>query len=92
MPETRSVVRKSRPWSALAGRQSHLYDVDDITVRNAAELRDTLRRAKPGTTIRLASGNYGNGIWIEKINGTKDLLILITGADERNPRRGSKSR
>ena len=57
----------------------------DITVRDAKKLRDELRRVRPGDTITLAPGNYGNGIWIEKVNGTKKKPIIITGADERNP-------
>ena len=56
----------------------------DITVRDAKKLRDELRRVRPGDAITLAPGNYGNGIWIEKVNGTKKKPITITGADERN--------
>ena len=56
----------------------------DIMVRDANELRDQLRRAQPGVTIKLAPGNYGNGIWIENVNGTKDEPIVITGADDGN--------
>lgn len=58
---------------------------DTVTVRNAAELRDELRRARPGTTIRLAQGDYGNGVLVDKVKGTKDRPILITGADEGAP-------
>ena len=43
----------------------------EIKVRDAKRLRNALRRVQPGTTITLASGNYGNGIWIERVNGTK---------------------
>jgi hypothetical protein len=58
---------------------------DDITVHDADELRSALRHAQPGATILLAPGNYGNGIWIEKVDGTKDQRILISGADAQNP-------
>ena len=57
----------------------------EIKVRDAKRLRNALRRVQPGTTITLASGNYGNGIWIERVNGTKKKPIIITGADVRNP-------
>ena len=39
----------------------------EISVRNAGELRNALGRVRPGDTITLASGNYGNGIWIAKV-------------------------
>ena len=57
----------------------------EIAVRNAGELRNALRRVRPGDTITLASGKYGNGIWIAKVNGTKNKPIIITGADRRSP-------
>jgi hypothetical protein len=56
----------------------------DIMVRDAKELRDELRGAQPGATIRLAPGNYGSGIGVKDLNGTKDKPIVITGADARN--------
>jgi len=57
---------------------------DGITVRDANALQNQLRRVQPGATITLAPGNYGNGIWIEKINGTKDRPIVITGTNDQN--------
>ncbi len=57
----------------------------ETTVHDAKTLRSELQRAQPGDVILLAPGNYGNGIWIEKIYGTKKNPILITGTDIRNP-------
>lgn len=55
-----------------------------ITVSNTGDLRNELRRARPGTTITLARGEY-DGIWIEGISGTKQHPIVITGADPADP-------
>ena len=55
----------------------------DVTVRDAGELRNALRSVRPGDTITLAPGNYGNGVWISKVSGTKKKPIIITGSDER---------
>lgn len=57
---------------------------DVVTVRDAKELRNRLKQAPAGTTITLAPGDYGNGIWIEKVNGTKDRPIIIAGTNDRN--------
>jgi len=54
-----------------------------ITVRDANELQTQVRQAQPGTTITLAPGNYGNGITIEKLQGTKESPIIITGAKDQ---------
>lgn len=56
-----------------------------ITVENAADLRRELDRAKPGSVITLAAGAYGNGLWIENLNGTKAGPIVISGEDKENP-------
>ena len=55
----------------------------DITVRDAKELRSELRRVQPGATIILTPGNYGNGIRIEKLNGSKNSPIVIKGASDQ---------
>lgn len=57
----------------------------EVAVRDAVGLRDALRRVRPGDTIKLASGDYGAGVWISKISGTKDKPVVIAGADERKP-------
>ncbi|NWK55838.1 right-handed parallel beta-helix repeat-containing protein [Verrucomicrobiaceae bacterium N1E253] len=56
-----------------------------LKVDNTDELRRQLGRLKPGVTLSLAPGNYGNGFWIKNVKGTKDRPILITGADKQNP-------
>ena len=65
--------------------QAGFVRAGDVTVRNADELRNQLRRVRPGDTIRLAAGKYGNGVWLSKINGTKKKPIIIAGSDVRNP-------
>jgi hypothetical protein len=57
----------------------------EVLVSDANALRAELRRAKPGTTIKLAPGNYGNKLWVAKVNGTKDKPIVIVGADAEKP-------
>jgi hypothetical protein len=57
----------------------------DATVGNAGDLRNALRNAKPGDTVTLAAGNYGNGLYLTKVNGTKEKPIIITGADAKTP-------
>jgi hypothetical protein len=57
----------------------------EIAVRDADGLRGALRRARPGDTITLAAGNYGSGISISKLSGTKKKPITITGADKAKP-------
>jgi hypothetical protein len=59
----------------------------EVDVRNASELRLELGRAGPGTIIRLAPGQYGSGVWIEKLNGVKDKPIVISGLNEQDPPR-----
>lgn len=56
----------------------------DIPVRDAKALRDRLSSARPGVTIRLAPGNYGNGIRVENLNGSKARPIVIAGASGRD--------
>ena len=62
----------------------HLFGAE-VVVRDGEALRAALRRAGPGTTIKIAPGKYGNGYWVEKIAGTKDQPVVIAGADGDNP-------
>lgn len=55
------------------------------TIRNAAELRAALPKLKPGTTLSLATGEYGGGYFLEKISGTAAAPIVIQAADPKNP-------
>ncbi|MEM0896608.1 MAG: right-handed parallel beta-helix repeat-containing protein [Verrucomicrobiota bacterium] len=57
----------------------------EVIVNNADELLDEAQRAKPGTTIRLAPGNYGNGVRFDGIAGTEERPMVISGFDEENP-------
>ncbi len=57
----------------------------EIQVEDAGGLRAALLRACPGTVIKLANGNYGNGYFVEKLSGTRENRIVITGLDEKNP-------
>lgn len=56
-----------------------------VAVRNAEGLRIALARVKPGTTITLASGDYGSGLQLERIQGSKENPILIIAADPQHP-------
>lgn len=56
-----------------------------ITVHDAQGFRNALSRAQPGTTILLAPGQYGNGFYIENLNGNKNKPIVIAAAQEQSP-------
>ena len=58
---------------------------ETIKVSDVEGLRRAIKVAKPGTTISLAPGNYGNGVWVKELNGTEAKPIIITGADKGNP-------
>ena len=64
------------PWSADAAR---------IRVSGPAELRGALSRLKPGDTLLLAPGEYGNGYSIRGLSGTVKARIVIKGSDPRRP-------
>lgn len=57
------------------------------TVRDAAGLREALRQAVPGTTIRLLPGDYGHGVRLDGLCGTPDRRVVIAGADPLDPPR-----
>lgn len=77
-------VRTSLCAVALTVWQSAVFG-GVVTVRDARGLRSALSSAQPGTTILLAPGHYGNGFQVDRVNGSKDKPIVITGADEKNP-------
>ncbi|MCF6312808.1 MAG: hypothetical protein L3J39_10185 [Verrucomicrobiales bacterium] len=58
---------------------------DTLPIHDAKTLRDAITRAQPGDILSLATGNYGNGILISKLNGSKDKPIIISAADPKNP-------
>ncbi len=56
----------------------------ELRVTNAAEFREALNLAEPGTTILLAPGNYGNQFTVTSLYGTPEKPITIAGADKQN--------
>ena len=56
-----------------------------IDVTTDAELRATIRDAKPGTTIRIAPGTYAAGIYASGLASSAEHPIVIEGADPKNP-------
>ena len=56
-----------------------------ITVKNDAEFREAVRRAQPGTVIRIQTGQYAGDVWIENLHGRQNAPIVIEGADPQNP-------
>lgn len=57
----------------------------EITVSERGELIRALQQATPGTTLRVAPGNYQGGISAEGLQGQQDKPILITAADAKRP-------
>ncbi len=57
----------------------------EVKVATRAALEEALAGALAGTIIRLAGGDYGNGLRIEKRVGTEDRPIVITALDEFDP-------
>ncbi|MGQ9821188.1 MAG: right-handed parallel beta-helix repeat-containing protein [Thermogutta sp.] len=48
-------------------------------------LRQALREARPGTVIRIASGNYQPEVWVENLHGTEEAPIVIEAEDIAQP-------
>lgn len=65
--------------SAVSGKEG------GILVKDAKELQNELIEVKPGATIKLAPGHYGNGFRFEGLSGTESMPITIMGEDEENP-------
>lgn len=59
----------------------------DRTVEVATDdaLRAALRDARPGDTLRIASGVYRGGIYAQDLHGTKAQPIALTAADPNQP-------
>jgi polygalacturonase len=53
---------------------------DDMVVRDAGSLRETLRRSKPGVTLKIASGDYPGGYYVEGVDN-----LTIEALDPKNP-------
>jgi hypothetical protein len=56
-----------------------------MNVTADADLRDALRRARPGDHVRLAAGAYRAGIHLDKLAGTPQQPIVIEAADPKDP-------
>ena len=56
-----------------------------LQVDDAASFKDAVARAKPGTRIELAPGEYGNGHLFQNLHGTADAPIVIAAADPEHP-------
>jgi hypothetical protein len=58
---------------------------DEVTVRNAQQLRAALGRARPGTTVLLAPGRYTGGLYLSRVSGAPDKRIVVQGSDPDKP-------
>ncbi len=56
-----------------------------VEVNDDASLRTALRRAGPGTVIRIAPGRYQPGVSAAGLKGTPERPIVIEGADPDQP-------
>jgi hypothetical protein len=54
-------------------------------VRTSAELRDAAGKARPGTTILVASGDFEGGVYLANVKGQAGKPIVIAAADPKNP-------
>ncbi|MEK7675952.1 MAG: DUF6298 domain-containing protein [Verrucomicrobiota bacterium] len=57
----------------------------EVTVRDAAGLREAVARAKPGTCILLAAGDYPGGFHFSSLRGEAGQPIVIAAADPSHP-------
>src|SRR5262245_8640158 len=58
-----------------------------VSVADDAALRAALAKARPGSTIRIAPGNYRPGVSMEHLSGTAEQPIVIAGQDPEHPPR-----
>jgi len=56
-----------------------------VDVTDDAALQAALRRAAPGTVIRIAAGRYQPGVFVTGLKGTPERPIVIEGADPEKP-------
>ncbi len=62
-----------------------VYGEQTIEVGDHAALQAAVRKATPGTHIRIRPGNYARGIYATDLKGTPDQPIVIEGADPDRP-------
>lgn len=56
-----------------------------VTVRNAAELRDAVAAARPGSRILMAPGLYPGGFFFSGLRGEPGLPVVIAALDPADP-------
>lgn len=78
-------------WAAvgLIWLSSHQAMAGTLDVASSDALADALRGAEPGTTIRLAPGDYGMLV-LRDLAGGADAPIVIASADPSRPARFSR--
>ncbi len=69
--------------AALPGRPQG--DAEPVTVRTVDELLRAAGAARPGTTIRLAPGEYRGGIHLNGLKGAPSHPIVLAAADAKRP-------
>jgi len=70
---------------ALVGMAVAAAAAEEVTLNSLPALRSAIARAKPGTTILIASGNYSGGMDFRDVSGSAEARITIRGADPDNP-------
>jgi hypothetical protein len=56
-----------------------------VIASSAAEFREAMASAKPGTRVLLAPGRYPGGFFFQNLRGEPGLPIVIGAADPQNP-------
>ncbi len=68
-------------WSLAVTAQAELVHV----VCDRAALIQAVRQAQPGTTVRIAPGQYEGNLFFANLRGTGEAPIIITADDPANP-------
>jgi hypothetical protein len=58
---------------------------DIVTVDTRESLIEAVRRAVPGTTVRVAPGTYRGGLSFDRLRGEEGRTIVIAALDENDP-------
>lgn len=79
------MIMKRAPFLAA----TYLLLVQAFAVETSVDTRQaltqTLTKAQPGDTIRIAPGTYAGGLRFESLHGTAQDPIVITAVDPENP-------
>lgn len=70
---------------AVIGLLSRAVFAETVTVHDTDSFRQAVRKAKPGTTVLVAAGEYAGGFWFENVKGEPGKPVVIAGADPKNP-------